>query len=297
MTQVPLISVVIPTYNRASTILKSVESVLNQTYKNLELIIVDDCSTDDTQAIINNLKDNRVVFYKLPQNSGACTARNKGIEIATGQFIAFNDSDDFWHEDKLEKQLDCLINNNADIVTCKMSVFDENNNFMYDFPNLNEGAVQTKNSLLKYNCTSTQLLFGKSECFKTIQFDANMPRYQDWDECIRLSEKFTLFFQNEILVDTYQQKDSITKNPQKGIKALELLYQKHEKEIDSNSDIRASFYLKKAGIVRQLGESAYNEYLTVFKAKPNALNFIKLILAKLNLSVTAGNIKRRFCFS
>ena len=228
MQKEPLISVVIPTYNRANTILQSVNSVLNQTYKNIELIVVDDCSTDDTEKIIAGIQDSRVKFYRLEKNSGACAARNLGIEKASGKYIAFNDSDDKWLPEKLEKQLSFLLENNCDITVCSMNVFEEvTEKKMYVFPDsakLN-GKKISFNELLKYNCTSTQLIFGKAECFKNNLFDSSMPRFQDWDECLKLSKKYSLCFQNEILVETFQQQDSITKNPQKGVKGMEMLFE------------------------------------------------------------------------
>ncbi len=101
-----LISVVIPSYNSEDFISDAITSVLNQTYNNIELIIVDDCSTDSTVAIINNFlkKDSRIVFSQLKQNSGAAVARNKAIEIANGDYIAFLDSDDKWLPNKLDIQ-------------------------------------------------------------------------------------------------------------------------------------------------------------------------------------------------
>lgn len=102
-----LVSVITPVYNSEKYIEKTVLSVLNQTYKNLEMILVDDCSTDNSKEIILNLqkKDKRVKYVKLDKNSGAAVARNKGLETANGQFIAFIDSDDVWKQDKLNQQL------------------------------------------------------------------------------------------------------------------------------------------------------------------------------------------------
>lgn len=102
-----LVSVITPVYNSEKYIKKTVLSVLNQTYPNLEMILVDDCSTDNSKEIILNLqkKDNRVKYVKLDKNSGAAVARNKGLETANGQFIAFIDSDDVWKQDKLNQQL------------------------------------------------------------------------------------------------------------------------------------------------------------------------------------------------
>ncbi|MBO4674360.1 MAG: glycosyltransferase family 2 protein [Bacteroidaceae bacterium] len=102
-----LVSVIMPTYNAAHWVAESIESVLNQTYKNLELIITDDCSTDNTRNILKGFekKDPRVKVIYATENLGAGHTRNKCIEQAQGRFIAFCDSDDRWMPSKLEKQL------------------------------------------------------------------------------------------------------------------------------------------------------------------------------------------------
>ena len=94
-----MVSIIIPTYNRADKLKAAIMSVLNQTYCDLELIIVDDGSTDDTKNVVANIDDNRL-RYVYQKNAGACVARNNGIEEAHGDYIAFHDSDDVWHLDK-----------------------------------------------------------------------------------------------------------------------------------------------------------------------------------------------------
>lgn len=88
-----MISVVIPTYNRAKLIARSIESVLNQTYKDIEIIVVDDGSEDNTEEVVLNIKDDRIRFFRMKCNQGACAARNKGISMATGEYVAFQDRD------------------------------------------------------------------------------------------------------------------------------------------------------------------------------------------------------------
>lgn len=102
-----LISIITPTYNCARFIDKTIESVLLQTYKKWEMIIVDDCSTDDTKKIVEQYIncDSRIKYYCLETNLGAAVARTKAMELADGEYMAFLDSDDIWIEDKLEKQL------------------------------------------------------------------------------------------------------------------------------------------------------------------------------------------------
>lgn len=125
-----LVSIIMPTYNCANFIDKSIESVINQTYKNWELIIIDDCSTDNTEEIVKKYikEDSRIIYHKLPTNSGAAVARNHGIAMAKGSYIAFLDSDDLWAKDKLEKQLKFMKDNGYAFTFTSYAQIDENGN-------------------------------------------------------------------------------------------------------------------------------------------------------------------------
>lgn len=101
----PLISVIMPTYNHAKFIGKAIESVLNQTYKNLELIIIDNYSEDDTEKIVASYKDDRIIYLKFRNNGIIAASRNHGIKHSNGVYIAFLDSDDLWDNNKLAMQL------------------------------------------------------------------------------------------------------------------------------------------------------------------------------------------------
>lgn len=107
-----LVSIIMPSYNTAKYIPDSINSVLYQTYKNWELIIVDDCSTDNTdEAVKPFLSDNRIRYLKNEKNSGAAVSRNYALREAKGKWIAFLDSDDLWEKDKLEKQISFMEKN------------------------------------------------------------------------------------------------------------------------------------------------------------------------------------------
>ena len=106
-----LVSIIMPSYNSDRYIGQSIKSVINQTYVNWELIIVDDCSTDNTEKIVSEIKDTRIIFLKNEKNSGAAIARNKAISVAKGRWIAFLDSDDLWLPEKLEKQINFMNKN------------------------------------------------------------------------------------------------------------------------------------------------------------------------------------------
>lgn len=100
-----LVSIIMPSYNTAPYIAESIQSVIDQTYKDWELIIVDDCSTDNTDEVITSLHDERIRYFKNEKNGGAAVSRNKALRKAKGKWIAFLDSDDLWNPEKLEKQI------------------------------------------------------------------------------------------------------------------------------------------------------------------------------------------------
>lgn len=123
-----LISIITPTYNCERFIGETIESVLKQSYKNWEMIIVDDCSTDNTYDVVKKYADNdsRIKYYLLEENSGAAVARTKAMQLATGDYIAFLDSDDLWISNKLECQLKFMKENNYNFTCTEYEQIDEN---------------------------------------------------------------------------------------------------------------------------------------------------------------------------
>ena len=122
-----LVSVIMPSYNTAKFISETIESVLAQTYPNWELIIADDCSTDDTDAVVRPyLADDRIRYIKNEKNSGAAVSRNRALREAKGKWIAFLDSDDLWLPEKLEKQIAFMEQNNCRFSYTNYIEIDEN---------------------------------------------------------------------------------------------------------------------------------------------------------------------------
>lgn len=218
-----MVSVIIPTYNREKSILKSVMSVLDQSYSDLELIIVDDGSTDDTPKIISSIRDKRLKYIRI-NNSGACNARNTGISEAKGDFIAFHDSDDIWLEDKLEKQMEVMNQYHPDIVFCKLNWFIDGSFEGYLPKNITNGFVEPIVSLFDIG---TQTIVARKKVFDDIKFDATMPRWQDFEWLLRATEKYTLYCLDKGLVDYYVGSDSISLSSEKLYKACEIINIKH----------------------------------------------------------------------
>ncbi len=124
-----LVSIVMPSYNTSKYIKASIESVINQSYTNWELIIADDCSTDDTDEVIKPyLSDGRIRYLKNNKNSGAAVSRNYALREAKGKWIAFLDSDDLWHPEKLEKQIEFMENGDYHFSYTNYEEIDEQSN-------------------------------------------------------------------------------------------------------------------------------------------------------------------------
>lgn len=123
-----LVSIITPTWNCGRFIAETIESVLSQTYENWELIIVDDCSTDNTKEIVERYRkqDSRIKYSCLERNSGAAVARNTALKLAKGRWIAFLDSDDLWKPEKIEHQLKFMVKNNYAFSYHKYTEIDEN---------------------------------------------------------------------------------------------------------------------------------------------------------------------------
>ncbi|MDX7797778.1 glycosyltransferase family 2 protein [Aeromonas caviae] len=224
-----LISVIIPSYNRATTIIGAIDSVLNQTYRDIEVIIVDDGSTDNTVSLINSryngLPNVHLIINKI--NSGACYSRNIGVEIAKGVLIAFNDSDDHWHPNKIKEQIDIMTFHDVDIIGSSYIRYE--GEIEEVVPNKNSGYKNHK-ELLKHSLISTQTILAKRSVFYDVQFDVSMKRFQDWDFIIRCSKNFRIYYSQKPQVNVYVQPDSISNN-KKALGSLLLIINRNFREI------------------------------------------------------------------
>ena len=225
-----LVSVIMPTYNREKTIARAIRSVLEQTYQNLELIVVDDGSADNTEETVRNIPDSRLVYIKSPDNKGSSAARNIGIKMAKGKYIAFQDSDDEWFPEKLEKQMKVFKTAPLEVGVVYTGFWRMQNEEKIYIPSYKikkkEGNIHR--ILLQDNFITTQATLVLAECFKRSGiFDENLPPLEDWELWIRISKFYEFRFIDEPLVFAYIQKDSISEDKIAFIKARELILQKH----------------------------------------------------------------------
>lgn len=210
-----MISVVIPTYNRINTLRKSIDSVLNQTYSNIEVIIVDDGSDDGTQEYIQQINDDRVRYIRNNVNLGPAGARNVGASVANGQYIAFQDSDDEWKKDKLEKQIEKMQEiPNCKLVYCEIGRW-EDDKFLGVLPSksipLNKKQGDLFEYLLLYPLISTQTILVEKKAFMETKFDESLQSLEDYEFSVRFANKYLIGFVDEDLVDVHDMPGSVNK--------------------------------------------------------------------------------------
>lgn len=164
-----LVSVIMPSWNTAKYIGESIQSVINQTYTNWELIIVDDCSTDNTEEVVSSYKDSRIRFIKNADNVGAAIARNRGLREARGEWIAFLDSDDLWTSDKLEKQLDFMNENGYFLSFTEYEKIDEDDNSLNIY--ISGPAVVDKRKMYNYDYIGQLTMMYNAKHFGLIQIE------------------------------------------------------------------------------------------------------------------------------
>ncbi len=191
----PLVSVIIPTYNRAGVICRTIDNVLAQTHREIEIIVVDDGSTDDTQAVLSRYSGQIRVISQ--SNTGPARARNRGIEVASGEFIAFQDSDDLWVPTNLERQVDLLKRSDQSVVCCLCNAI-----FRYEgrpeftsfqrawlFPSCGEGVWTNVSDVLATRFVLfCQTVLIRREVLRRIGgFDETLKYHEDYELPLRLA--------------------------------------------------------------------------------------------------------------
>lgn len=166
--QQPMISIIMPAFNSEKTIMQSIQSVVQQTYSNWELIIIEDGTTDSTEASVLALKDTRICFYRNPINLGVSKTRNRGLDLAKGEWIAFLDSDDLWDKDKLQKQFDCALVNRAAFVYCAAKYINEHGKSYKGISIVNEKV--SFDQLLNYNMIACSSVLVKKSLIGELRF-------------------------------------------------------------------------------------------------------------------------------
>jgi glycosyltransferase involved in cell wall biosynthesis len=226
----PQVSVILPTRNRAHALRRAIDSVLGQSYGDLELIVVDDASTDDTPAVVQSIDDGRLRYVCLEQSRGGGGARNVGIEHARGGWIAFQDSDDVWLAGKLEKQCRALAaaSERAGVCVCSLryTQFGKTYTVVHG-----EGEIESGEALRRIAHGAgygTPTLLVKKEAFKRSGgFDLRLPRLQDYELTLRLARDWNFVLLPDPLLEADVRPDSVSSSADNYIRAIDAILERH----------------------------------------------------------------------
>lgn len=202
-----LVSVIMPSWNTAQYIQESINSVLNQTYPNWELIIVDDCSSDETDSVVLNISDDRIKYFKNEKNSGAALTRNRALREARGEWVAFLDSDDIWHPEKLEKQVQFMEKNGYVFSYHNFEKIDE-----YSKPlnvQVSGPSVVTKRKMYNYGYPGCLTFMYNAMSMGLVQID-DIKKNNDYAILLKLCKQANCYLLDENLASYRIRKKSIS---------------------------------------------------------------------------------------
>lgn len=236
----PTVSVIIPTYNRAHLIPRAIQSVLSQTYRDFELIVVDDGSIDNTEEVVKSFDDERIRYIKHERNKGVASARNTGIKIAKGKYVAFLDSDDEWFPNKLEKHVQAFKDAppKVGVVYSGVWVLWYNNRYRKTYISYpcKEKEGDLHHSFLKKNSIFPSAVLVKKECFSQAgMFDEELLAVEDWEQWLRISKYYHFKCIDAPLAWIHRTPGSLTEQVDTVINALQLISTKHR---DDSAEVR-----------------------------------------------------------
>ncbi|MBI2645459.1 MAG: glycosyltransferase [Deltaproteobacteria bacterium] len=265
-----LVSVIIPTFNHAQYITKAIDSILKQNYENIEIIIVDDASTDNTSQLIQSLPNPRLRYIKHEANQGISHARNTGLSHANGNFIAFLDSDDWWLPHKLHKQVTIAEEYPEADFICSNGYFKDKNHLLF--------TTKTKSGIIPFQSnhwplkgispTPSSWFFRKKILAKVSSFDTNLKRCEDGDFFVRVAKHYKIYFINEPLVFWLSPNDLTATLEQ--IKTQEIFLNKHKEDMRLDREYYCIYTKTLGKDYLRLGfkKEARNYLLEAFKTSP-----------------------------
>jgi len=277
----PKVSVIIPTHNRAESLRAAITSVLNQTFHDFEIVIVDDASKDHTREVITNFNDVRIKVIHNPFSKGDAGARNVGVMNSNGEYIAFLEDDDEWLPEKLQIQINLLDNSPSEvggICTGRFTIKEADRRaFSVWNPEIND--------LSKENFITTSSILLKKECFeKCGLFDESMPTSSDYDMWIRISKKYAFKSVNMPLMKYYIHDNSLSFNYEKMIRGVEILLKKYSDFFKYSSKEYSNIYLQLGVLYCYKGEvqKGRKAFVNAIKIYPFEIrNYFNLALSLL----------------
>ena len=228
--EMPLVTVVITTHNRANMVGRAIRSVLDQTYQNFELIVADDCSTDDTAAVVADFQDSRIRYIRHDRNRGGAAARNTGTRVSQSEYVAFLDDDDVWKPDKIEKQV-ALANERSSeyaVIYCgAMAVTGEGKKIGESKPRL-RGDIRSEMLKKGLNTVPSSHLFRREALEAMGGYGETLPAHNEHDIWMEMARRgYAADYVDEPLVIAYQHQGyQMTKDVGLRIRATEMFVEK-----------------------------------------------------------------------
>lgn len=288
---IPEISVVVPVFNREKTLRRSLESVLGQSFRDFEVVVVDDCSTDGSLKVAEEVAatDRRVRVISLSRNRGAAYCRNCGVDHSKGNIIAFQDSDDVWLPDRLKVQMEAMRVNGASVVIGR---FNKHNYGVDDgispSRDVKDGFVDFE-TVLKGGLVATPTILIEKCLMLENQFDTALKWCEDYEWSIRIAEQTRFYLVDDVVVDVHLQPNSVTLvNADKQMPFFEKMFSDHQETLNAVPWFYADIL---SGYAKQLildGKDGSHYFMLAFKTAHRGRDFLKFILSK------AGVIKHAF---
>jgi glycosyltransferase involved in cell wall biosynthesis len=285
----PVVSVVTPAYNALQFLPDTIRSVVNQTFPDFEFIIVDDGSSDGTGEYISNYSDRRIVAL-IRENRGPSAARNAGITVSRGKYIAFLDADDLWLPQKLDRQVQQMeADSEIGLTHTGISYIDEHSREIQPPLGVSGQGMIRKAMLINpsVRCASTPLI--RRSCFAQVgMFSEDLRQHADWDMWLRISEKFKIAIIDEPLTQYRQHSANMTKAVEHMMTEMQTVIERaFERVPESGATLKhraygsaymfaawRAFYVNDRRMARQLQKSSWSAWpLTIFSRSSLKLTY------------------------
>lgn len=302
----PTVSVILPTYNRTKTLAAAMTSVLSQSYADLELIVVDDASRENVEAVVRGYTDPRVRYLRRAKNGGAGAARNTGLAAARGRLIAFQDSDDLWLPGKLERQIAFFetLPDSVRVVIGSKIIYGRDSNFRYGSGKVAYAPCPEKSlrldedqlgAILMENRLSVQNALFRRDCMPNLDwFDERLRANEDWEFAVRLVQNTKVFEDVEPVVLGFISADSISSNRRRYLMGDLKILRKNRRTLASRPLDRSRLRIDVATGLFHMGKkrSALRFFFAGLRDRPaNVLPVVRSVIRRMTRSiVNAGRM-------
>jgi glycosyltransferase involved in cell wall biosynthesis len=288
------VSVIIPVFNRREMLARAVRSALDQTHADLEIVVVDDGSTDDIKSVLDEFDDKRILYVRHERNRGTPAARNTGMRCAHGEYVGFLDSDDEWFKNKVERQLSDLTErgDRYQISYHALDVLDDVSSRIVKRSTFSKKGVILHDALQSCCIGLMQMLIRKDDIARVGEFDERFWSHDDWDLLIRLSECYEFAYTDEILARLHFHNDvdgRISERYEKCGYDRKLLYDLYKSIYGKHRRIHARHLSDLAGFVAISGDRLGAQRLLL---KSIALNPFRLDPYLKTAFIVANRLKR-----